>query len=202
MLDKKAGVFGAALLGLALCAPLAFADDWESAREEYRKAQDELAKDTRQMNEAASKGDRKGVENERREILEDRQRIANARSRLDSLRGAGNWGGYDPYDDDWGRQDRGWWDDVWRDDESDGSSEWRDAREDLLRAEEELRKDQRELRDAQRRGDWRGVDNERREIEKDHAAIDRARARLASVNGGNGHDRGRHRGWYKQKNKR
>ena len=154
------------------------------------------------MNEAWSKGDRKGVDNERREIVKDREAVARARAKLDGLRRAGSWSGYDPYDDDWGGRDDGlggdWWDN--REDNTDRRAAWHDAREDLLKAEEELREDQRQLREAMVRHDYRGVENERREIDRDQQAVARARARLADLSGG-GHDRGRHRGWFKHKHK-
>jgi hypothetical protein len=195
MFTKKAGIVAGTVLGLMLTAPFAFADEWGDAREELRRAEEELAKDIRQMNEARANGSSKGVENERREIIEDRRRIAQARARLDSLRRAGSWGGYDRYDDDW--NDSGRWDDYWGDDwlnakqerKSERRGEWQDAREDLLRAQEELRKDQRQLRQAMNRGDRRGVELERREIERDHQEIARQRARLDSLHPGRGRRR-------------
>ena len=198
MRTKSGLILGAIVFGLGLAAGSARADDWSSAREELRRAEDELAKDTRQMNEAWSKGDRKGVQNEQREIVKDREAVARARTKLDDLRRSGRWNGYDSYDDDWNRRDGRNWDGDWwnRDVDSSRRSEWYDARNDLLKAEEELRKDQRQLREALDRRDYRGAENERREIDRDYAAVERARARLDSLSGDR-HDRGKHTGWYK-----
>jgi len=198
-MTKKTAIFAAALFGLALGARAAHADEWTDAREDLRRAQEELAKDTRQMNEAWAKRDRKGVENERAEIVKDQQAVARARTKLDDLRRAGRWGGYDSYDDDWGRRDDDSWGGDWwdRDVPDDQRAAWHDAREDLLRAEAELRKDQRQLRDALNRRDYRGAENERREIDRDYRDVARARQRLADLAGGGDH--GRPRGWHKHK---
>jgi hypothetical protein len=204
--DKRLKLILASMvLGLGLGAPAAFADDWDQARDRLRRAEEELGKDTRQYNEARAKRDRKGMENEWNEIQKDRADIARRRAELDGMRrmydvdrgwgydGRGwgrhedrDWGRYE--DRDWdgpGRRGRGWaWGhhkqdrDEWRSHRRDHRDAWRELRKD--RAEHQ--KDHEELRDAWRRGDRRAVENERREILRDHREIERDRSRIGELN--------------------
>ena len=182
---KKTAILAAAFLGMTLGARAAHADDWTDAREELRRAQEELAKDTRQMNEAWAKRDQKGVQNERAEVVEDQRAVARAQAKVDRLRRAGKWDGYDAYDDDWHRRGNDWSSGKWWDKKvsDDRRAAIHDAREDVLRAEEELRKDQRQLREALTRRDYKGAQNERREIETDNQNLARAQARLSQLTG-------------------
>src|SRR5882724_6073414 len=111
--------FAPLLLGMTLGAPIAFAEDWDQARDRLRRAEEELGKDTRQYNEARANRDRKGMENEAREIQKDRADIARQRGDLNAMRGTYDvdrgWGRYDNrgsgrYDDrDYDRgRGRGW----------------------------------------------------------------------------------------------
>jgi len=184
--DKRLNLtFAALLLGVGLAAPVAFADDWDSARDKLRRAEEELGKDTRQYNEARSKRDRKGMENEWNEIQKDRAEVARRRSELDGMRRTYDvdrgWRQYDEryrdhswdrdHDHDWDRnRGRGW---AWGH-HKDDRDDWRELHKDKA----ELRKDQRQLEDAWRRGDRRGVEQERREIWQDHREIESDRNRI------------------------
>jgi len=134
-------IFASLLLGTGLSVPVAFADDWDSARDRLRRAEEELGKDTRQYNEARANRDRKGMENEAREIQKDRAEVARHRAQLDGMRRTYDvdrgWGRYDNRDSGWNNgRGRGWaWGhhkddrDDWRDgDHRDRRDAWRELR--------------------------------------------------------------------------
>ena len=168
---KKTQIFMATLLGLSLTAPLAFADSWSDAQRDLQRWQQEYNKDRRQLDEAHRRGDRQGVRNEEREIHQDRAKIAEAGARVEALRRSRNYG--------YGRYDRNVRYDRY--DRRQGSGEWRDAREDLRRAEAELQKDHGQYLENRRRGDRHGMELEAREMQKDRAEIAKQRARLNAL---------------------